>query len=432
MASSKIKRPSVKSRKSSWRQVYTTEDGNLAHPSAPDSSGVFHAPGSADKFLFSGVPHPHSPAGQRQTAHDLGFLDELEREACVVEAYALAPFYVREYLLAETGRDLAGLSGLVPGLIESLKVLAVTTLAGAAGGAVAGTPFWGIGAIPGAIFGAEAGLDAGLYLLFLAGIPALAQYLKENIGQVIELFKTGVRIAWNAPDYGVMQHEIERASRCFARGIAIWCRIVLEAVVVYLIGKGAASVSRSLSGLVGEMRQAGYGALADTVAAEGESLVNDPKLQPKASGGAAEGGGGGAGAGEAKSAGTGTWRKAPREEFVKGKVGDDGVKISEDPRYQRGKFRKGVRAKVFESAKGPDGKVRDPLTQKEIKFTDDWDMGHKAGYEHWKHQQSAEARGLTREEFLDEYNEPEHYRPELPSSNRSHAAEAPNDTYLGD
>ncbi|MGA3187432.1 MAG: DUF6861 domain-containing protein [Bryobacteraceae bacterium] len=281
MPSSKIIRHSLKKPNLNWRQVYVTGDGDLAHPSAPDSSGVFHAPTAADHFFFSGVPHPQSPAGQRLTAHDLGFLDELEREACIVESCLLAPIYLPEYLPAETGRDVTGLGAMVPALLESLRLLAATTLAGAAGGAVAGTPFFGVGAVPGAIFGAEAGLDAGLYLLFLAGVPALAQYVKDGIGQVIALVQQGIAIAWNAPDSDMAQLEIERAARRLAQAIAVWCRIVLEAVVLYLLGKGAAGAAHQLIELTGDMRQAGYGALANTVAAEGESLVKDPKLKPK-------------------------------------------------------------------------------------------------------------------------------------------------------
>nr|WP_314576918.1 HNH/ENDO VII family nuclease [uncultured Pseudomonas sp.] len=60
-----------------------------------------------------------------------------------------------------------------------------------------------------------------------------------------------------------------------------------------------------------------------------------------------------------------------------------------------------------------------------------WDMAHKPGYENWKHVKSAEERGLSRKEFLDEYNNTSHYRPELPSSNRSHAGEIKSDLYLG-
>jgi predicted ribonuclease toxin of YeeF-YezG toxin-antitoxin module len=97
----------------------------------------------------------------------------------------------------------------------------------------------------------------------------------------------------------------------------------------------------------------------------------------------------------------------------------------------RGKFRKGVREKAWEDAKGPDGKVRDPVTNKEMKFDEAWDMGHKPGYEHWKHQESASGRNLSRENFLNEYNDPSKYRPELPLSNRSHAGEIKTNDYFG-
>jgi hypothetical protein len=94
-------------------------------------------------------------------------------------------------------------------------------------------------------------------------------------------------------------------------------------------------------------------------------------------------------------------------------------------------FRKGVREKVWEAAKGRDGKVRDPLTGREMKFDEPWDMGHKPGYEFRKHQQSAMDRGLSRKEFLEEYNNPEYYRPELPGPNRSHRGELKTDDYFG-
>ena len=61
-----------------------------------------------------------------------------------------------------------------------------------------------------------------------------------------------------------------------------------------------------------------------------------------------------------------------------------------------------------------------------------WDMGHRPGHEFRKHSQSAEERGISRSDFLDEHNNPDHYRPELPESNRSHRGEDMTDEYLGD
>ncbi|MBC2206043.1 HNH/ENDO VII family nuclease [Listeria booriae] len=95
-------------------------------------------------------------------------------------------------------------------------------------------------------------------------------------------------------------------------------------------------------------------------------------------------------------------------------------------------YRKGIRDSAWESAKdSTDGLVRDPLTGEIMDKSKPWDMGHKPGYEFRKHQQSAAERGISRKEFLDEHNVASHYRPELPSSNQSHAGEDVTDLYFG-
>jgi hypothetical protein len=119
----------------------------------------------------------------------------------------------------------------------------------------------------------------------------------------------------------------------------------------------------------------------------------------------------------------------------------DGVQITkrkltdeEKLRYSRAKFRKGVKAKAWENAKAEslDGVVRDPVSNAEMKPDAPWDMGHKPGYENWKAQQWAADQGLTREEWIDHYNDPSHYRPELPLSNSTHAGEDASGLFLGD
>ena len=89
-------------------------------------------------------------------------------------------------------------------------------------------------------------------------------------------------------------------------------------------------------------------------------------------------------------------------------------------------YRHGVRNQVYENAReASTGVARDPVTGRFIAKNGPWDMGHKPGYEFSKHQKSAQERGITREQFLNEHNDPSHYRPELPSSNRNHNGEAP-------
>ena len=121
------------------------------------------------------------------------------------------------------------------------------------------------------------------------------------------------------------------------------------------------------------------------------------------------------------------------EDFHTYYVGDICVLVhNASDTYQRPSgYRKGVRDKVWEEAKGKDGIVKDPVTQKPMDPNKPWDMGHKPGYEYKKHQESARGRGISRKQFLNEHNEWEHYRPELPSSNRSHIGEDLTDIYLG-
>lgn len=94
-------------------------------------------------------------------------------------------------------------------------------------------------------------------------------------------------------------------------------------------------------------------------------------------------------------------------------------------------YRSGVRDDTWKAAQDTNGDVFDPLTDQKMNPDEAWDMGHKPGYEFRKHQQSAADRGISREQFLDEHNNYKHYRPELPSSNRSHADEIMDDTYFG-
>lgn len=97
-------------------------------------------------------------------------------------------------------------------------------------------------------------------------------------------------------------------------------------------------------------------------------------------------------------------------------------------------YRVGVRDKVWDAAKRDDGRVYDPLTGKEMNKDEPWDMGHKPSFEYRKHRDSAYQRGISREQFLDEHNDPSHYWPywpELPESNQGHAGEDHTDFFGG-
>jgi HNH/ENDO VII superfamily nuclease with conserved GHE residues len=95
--------------------------------------------------------------------------------------------------------------------------------------------------------------------------------------------------------------------------------------------------------------------------------------------------------------------------------------------YRRPNFRPGVREAVYEQARADssDGIVRNPGSEEEIPYDSNWQMGHRRGWEFRKHRASAARRHLTREQFVDEYNDPTHYRPETPETNQGHSEEAP-------
>jgi len=99
--------------------------------------------------------------------------------------------------------------------------------------------------------------------------------------------------------------------------------------------------------------------------------------------------------------------------------------------YDRPSFRAGVEDKVWTDAKkGPNGGVIDP-SGTEIMPGDKWIMGHRYGYEFWKHKLSAMKRGISREQFINECNNPDMYRPETYETSSSHAYEAPDNIYYG-
>ncbi|MEK4628235.1 GH-E family nuclease [Solibacillus sp. FSL R7-0682] len=78
---------------------------------------------------------------------------------------------------------------------------------------------------------------------------------------------------------------------------------------------------------------------------------------------------------------------------------------------------------VWENAKDPiDGKVYDP-TGVEIRRNGQWDMGHIPGEKYSEVHELFMNDTITKKEFLEWYRNPSNYRPELPSTNRSHKYE---------
>jgi len=85
-------------------------------------------------------------------------------------------------------------------------------------------------------------------------------------------------------------------------------------------------------------------------------------------------------------------------------------------------IRKHVREEVeHRAAKNEKGQFLDANTGKPIEGQ--YDLGHKAGFEHRREVAKAEEEGLSQEEFNDRMNNPDYYQIEDPHENRSHAHE---------
>lgn len=109
---------------------------------------------------------------------------------------------------------------------------------------------------------------------------------------------------------------------------------------------------------------------------------------------------------------------------------EESVALAEKYAKNRPKFRQGTINKVWEAAKDANGKVYDPNTFEELtwdKFKsryDQWHMGHKPGFEYRKLIDRLKRGQINKQQFLDEYNNPNNYRPESPAANMSHKFEA--------
>ncbi|MBN73830.1 MAG: hypothetical protein CME32_31625 [Gimesia sp.] len=97
----------------------------------------------------------------------------------------------------------------------------------------------------------------------------------------------------------------------------------------------------------------------------------------------------------------------------------------------RPKYGDGQVEEVWKNAKGSDGKVIDPDTKEIIEWEPGlprdgvWDMSHLPGHEFRKLHKRYMDGDITKEQFLEEYRNPARYRPETPTTNRSHKLEEP-------
>ncbi len=162
------------------------------------------------------------PAGTVCATADPNLLDRANNLRLALE---MAQSKAGEAIARHTGDEFRMLvSSLIPGLLLALGGLLTTT---AIGGAI-GAFFGGVGAAPGAAIGFE----VGLLLLNYLGLGFLAYYVIERIDQVMDAFGRGIRIAWNSCGD---RDSLTAAATEFAEGVGIFFRLVLQALVLYVL-----------------------------------------------------------------------------------------------------------------------------------------------------------------------------------------------------
>ena len=271
-----------------WRRRFASDgSGLLVHPDARAGGGgpgYARPPGPRGQDPLIGIPDPDSRAASFFTwSFELPFIDEIERVACVYRAIQRAEKHTPAAILEATGQELyAIVSGLIPGLLLCLGVVAATTTLGAAIGAAIGALAGGVGAIPGAAAGAGVGLDVGVAALNFLGVAFLVAYIGEALVLAAQTACDAVQIAWGAPDHPDTEDlEVERAARTFADAVGLIMRGLLQGIVAFLLAKGTAAVAARVGELVTKLRASKLGAgFARWVELNWQRLVNEPKLQP--------------------------------------------------------------------------------------------------------------------------------------------------------
>lgn len=157
---------------------------------------------------------------------------------------------------------------------------------GTAVGAGLGSLAFGVGAIPGAAIGAEAGNVVGEWVLIYLGLKMLAEGLVNTIPPALRLYVQGFRLAWGPVDsdrsdarYSADYHHGEdMAAHRFADGHVLMIMAILMAIVAYLTrGKSEEALMQA----VRKSERLGT-KMADWLADNRERLLKEESLKPKA------------------------------------------------------------------------------------------------------------------------------------------------------
>ena len=316
-----------------------TNAGNADEGGRVNPTTAGPAPSTASSVFAKALGSMESEAGAvlarlRVKAENLdrGIRNNLDGAFCIYAAGVQAENYAPEAILEETGCQISTLiSGILPGLMEMLKVVGATTVFGAGIGGAVGLFAGGATAAPGLVIGGELGFDIGMAALTWLGLGFLVATITEGFVELYKSLHEGVEWAWQAKDMkGAAQKEQQdRAAHKMAEAAGILMRLVLQGILAELLRKAAMGTTRGalatgkafeaqgaratadagVAEVVGKLRASKFGnGFSDWIEKNWRDLQKNPKLQPRAAASpsqapaaAAEGGGSGGGGGKAAS-----------------------------------------------------------------------------------------------------------------------------------
>ena len=183
---------------------------------------------------------------------------------CIVAAAVRAEPLAVDAVLDETGYQLDELlAGILPGLKWVMIVVGGSTLLGAGIGFL-------IASVPGVVVGADLGFDIGMACLTWLGIGFLAAYMAFGFGELVASVHKGIGLAWQARN--LTRHErsrqIDRAADELARSTGILIRLVLQAILLYLMKGAGMKSARGIIKTVDGLRAEGAVAISEQVVTE--------------------------------------------------------------------------------------------------------------------------------------------------------------------
>ncbi len=264
---------------------YKNAAGVIGHPGAPrggGGSGGSSAVGSplADRALANGLIHPEAPVASTWSPQQIAEPSLYQRAKCIYQVLDQTEELWPAAVFEETGYQLKGvLQSLIPGLLQMLAMVGLSTVGGAAVGGFIGAFFGGVGAVPGAVVGAQLGAELSTAILTWLGLGFLIVAIGDGLGELAFMVSDAFSIAWHAAENPQDKKlRVNQAARELARAIAVLVRLILQGILAYVLKNAGMATARAGVSTVRSASTAGVKATAEASVAEVAGLIRKSKL----------------------------------------------------------------------------------------------------------------------------------------------------------